>query len=80
MRPTQNGEEPSFATREAINEAALTKRLLLCVVGLGSNTGLKRMSGLGEQQEGYETLRYVKRRFINCQNVRFAIQEIANAI
>lgn len=70
----------SAATREAINEDVLTKRLLLCVFGLGSNTGLKRMSGLGKNQESYDTLRYVKRRFINCQNVRFAIQEVVDAI
>lgn len=70
----------SVATREAINDNILTKRLLLCVFGLGSNTGLKRMSGLGASQESYDSLRYVKRRFINCQNVRFAIQEVVNAI
>ncbi|MBA2728219.1 MAG: Tn3 family transposase, partial [Parachlamydiaceae bacterium] len=54
----------SAATRETISEDALTKRLLLCVFGLGSNTGLKRMSGLGKNQESYDSLRYVKRRFI----------------
>ena len=70
----------SAATRESINEDALTKRLLLCVFGLGSNTGLKRMSGIGENQESYDALRYVKRRFINCQNVRISIQEVVNAI
>ena len=70
----------SAATRESISEDALTKRLLLCVFGLGSNTGLKRMSGLGENQESYDSLRYVKRRFITCQNVRFSIQEVVNAI
>jgi TnpA family transposase len=70
----------SAATRESINEETLTKRLLLCVFGLGSNTGLKRMSGLGKNQESYDSLRYVKRRFINCQNVRFSIQKVVNAI
>jgi len=70
----------SAATRESINEDALTKRLLLCIFGLGSNTGLKRMSGRGENQESYDSLRYVKRRFINCRNVRLSIQEVVNAI
>ena len=70
----------SVATREAIPENILTKRLLLCIFGLGSNIGLKRMSGLGETQENYNDLRYVKRRFVNSQNVRFAIQEVVNAI
>lgn len=70
----------SVGTREAINEHDLKKRLLLCVFGLGSNAGLKRMSGLSDDTEKYDDLRYVKKRFINCQNVRFAIQDIVNAI
>lgn len=70
----------SASSREAIGEDILRKRLLLCVFGLGSNTGLKRMSSLAETQEGYEALRYIKRRFMDCQNVRFAIQDVVNAI
>ena len=70
----------SVATREAINEDVLRKRLLLCAFGFGSNIGLKRMSGIGEFSENYDDLRYVKRRFMTCQNVRFAIQEVVNEI
>lgn len=70
----------SVASREVMNEDNLRKRLLLSMFGIGSNTGLKRMSGLGETQENYDNLRYVKRRFITCQNVRFAIQDVVNAI
>ncbi len=70
----------SVSSREAINPNSLRKRLLLGVFGLGSNIGLKRMSGLGDAQERYDALRYVKRRFISCQNVRFAIQDVVNAI
>lgn len=70
----------SVASRETLNEPVLKKRLLLNIYGIGSNTGLKRVSGFGEGQELIETLRYVKRRFINCQNIRFAIQDLVNAI
>ena len=70
----------SVATREALSEDVLRKRLLLCAFGLGSNIGLKRMSGIGESAENYDDLRYVKRCFMTCQNVRFAIQEVVNAI
>ena len=70
----------SVATREALNEDVLRKRLLLCAFGFGSNIGLKRMSGIGAFQENYDDLRYVKRRFMTCQNVQFAIQEVVNAI
>jgi TnpA family transposase len=38
------------------------------------------MSGLGETQENYDDLCYVKRRFMTPQNVRFAIQEVVNEI
>ena len=70
----------SVATHERINKQRLQKRLLLCVFGLGSNIGLKRMSGVGERQESYNNLRYVKKNYVTCQNVRFAIQDMVNAI
>ena len=70
----------SVASRENLSESVLQKRLLLNIYGIGSNTGLKRVSGFGEGQELIETLRYVKRRFITSQNVRFAIQDLVNAI
>ena len=38
------------------------------------------MSGVGDKQESYNNLRYVKRTYITCQNVRFAIQDVVNAI
>ena len=70
----------SVASRESIPEATLSKRLLLCLFGLGSNAGLKRMSGLAQDSEKYDNLLYIKRRFINCANVRSAIQDILNEL
>ena len=70
----------SVASREAIPEETLRKRLLLCVFGIGTNIGLKRMSGIAENHENYDDLRYVKKRFITPQNVRAAIQDVINAI
>lgn len=70
----------SVASREAIPEAILLKRLLLCLFGIGSNAGLKRMSGLAQDSENYDNLLYIKRRFINCANVRAAIQDILNEL
>lgn len=70
----------SVASREAIPEETLRKRLLLCVFGIGTNIGLKRMSGIAENHENYDDLRYVKKRFITPQNVRASIQDVINAI
>jgi TnpA family transposase len=70
----------SAASREAIPEQTLRKRLLLCLFGMGTNTGLKRMSGISENHEYYDNLRYVKKRFITPQTVRAAIQDVINAI
>ena len=70
----------SVASREAIPAETLRKRLLLCVFGIGTNIGLKRMSGIAENHENYDDLRYIKRRFITPQNIRSAIQDVINAI
>lgn len=70
----------SAGSREAIPEQILRKRLLLCLFGIGTNTGLKRMSGISENHEYYDNLRYVKKRFMTPQNVRTAIQDVINAI
>ena len=70
----------SVASREAIPEAILLKRLLVCLFGIGSNAGLKRMSGLAQDSENYDNLLYIKRRFINCANVRAAIGDVINSL
>lgn len=70
----------SVASREGIPEETLRKRLLLCAFGIGTNIGLKRMSGVAENHENYDDLRYVKRRFMTPQHVRLAIQDVINAI
>lgn len=69
----------SVSSREVLNKDILRKRLLLCLYGIGTNTGLKRVSA-GQPQDTYSDLRYVKRRYINCQNARAAIQDIVNAV
>ena len=54
----------SFASREVLERDVLQKRLLLCLYGLGTNTGLKRVSD-GTPDIDYHELRYIKRRFIH---------------
>jgi hypothetical protein len=53
----------TVGAREMLKPEILQRRLLLCLYGLGTNAGLKRMcSGGGE--DGYADLQYVRRRYI----------------
>lgn len=65
--------------REHLDRLTLQKRLLLCLYALGTNTGLKRMSG-GENSQSYKDLLYVHRRFMRRDALRNAIAQVANAI
>lgn len=69
----------SVAPREFIERSVLQKRLLLSSYGLGTNTGLKRVSGSAPDIQ-YRDLLYVRRKFIQKDSLRSAIAEIANAI
>ena len=69
----------SVAHREFIERNELQKRLLLSLYGLGTNTGLKRVSA-SDPDIGYKDLLYVRRKFIRKDSLRAAIAEIANAI
>ncbi|KJS16228.1 MAG: hypothetical protein VR69_10100 [Peptococcaceae bacterium BRH_c4b] len=69
----------TVAAREVIDRATLQKRLILTLYGLGTNTGLKRISA-GEHGESYKDLLYIRRKFIYKDNLRNAIAEVANVI
>jgi TnpA family transposase len=64
---------------ESMDRATLQQRLLLCLYGLGTNTGLKRMSA-GEHGATYKDLLYIRRRFITRDQLRHAITQVVNAI
>jgi TnpA family transposase len=68
----------SVTAHEALDRATLQKRLLLCLYGLGTNTGLTRVSA-GDHGERYRDLRYVRHRFITRDHLRAAIQDVVNA-
>jgi TnpA family transposase len=69
----------TVASRESLDRTTLQKRLLLCLYGLGTNTGLKRLSAACEGTN-YQDLRYVQRRFIHKEQLRKAIAAVVNAI
>ena len=63
----------------SILSSDLQKRLLLCIFGIGSNTGLKRIS-IANEDVNYSDLRYVKKRYINSTNIRNAIRMVVNNV
>jgi hypothetical protein len=66
-------------TREVLRPEVLQRRLLLCLYGLRTNAGLKRMcSGGGE--DTYADLQYIRRRYITREQLRAAIAHVCNAI
>ena len=69
----------SATGRESLDPATLQKRLLLCLYGLGTNTGLKRVSS-GSGDESYPDLLYVRRRFIRKEPFRQAIAKVVNGM
>ena len=69
----------TIGSREVLNPEVLQRRLLLCLYGLGTNAGLKRMcSGGGE--DSYADLQYIRRRYITKEQLRSAIAQVCNAI
>ncbi len=69
----------SMGTREILDRETLQKRLLLCLFGMGTNTGLKRIN-TGIDGENYQDLLYVRRRYIHKDQLRSACAEVVNAI
>jgi hypothetical protein len=69
----------STGSREAIPSDLLQKRLLLCMYGMGTNMGLKRMAGVDSHITA-EDLRYTRRRYLHKEHVRAAIAQVVNAL
>ena len=65
------------ASREVLDPAVLQRRLLLCLFGIGTNVGLKRIASQ-QPSVTFDELRYVKRRYVNKDALRAAISEIVN--
>jgi len=68
----------TLASREVMSRETLQQRLLLCLYGLGTNAGLKRMAA-SNREVSYSDLLYVRRRFIEKSALREAIRQIVNA-
>jgi TnpA family transposase len=69
----------SVTAWENLDRATVQQRALLALHGLGTGTGLKRMSA-GDHGVTYKELLYVRRRFITKEHLREATMRIVNAI
>lgn len=67
----------SSANREVLDHVLLQRRLLLCLFGIGTNVGLKRVASQ-QPSVSFEELRHVKRRFIQKETLHKAIADIVN--
>ena len=69
----------STGSREAVRPDLLQKRLLLCIFGMGTNIGLKRLAGVDPNIDA-EHLRYTRRRYLHTDHFRAAIAHVVNAL
>ena len=67
----------SGTERSHMEKATLQRRLLLCLFGLGTNTGIKSMASGPE--DDYKDLLYIRRRFFSIEGLRQAITQVVNA-
>jgi TnpA family transposase len=66
------------ASREVIDHDQVRRRLLLCLYGLGTNAGLKRLA-VGDHGVSYKELLHTRRRYIDADNLRDATRRVVNA-
>jgi TnpA family transposase len=75
------GFTPHFASltgQQRLSQDELQRRLLLCLFGLGTNTGLSSVS-MGDHGVSYHHLQYTRRRFIGQDQLRHAIGMVVDA-
>jgi hypothetical protein len=75
LRMNFTAEFETLASREILDRDTIQKRLIICLYALGTNAGLKRIAN-SDHGESYKDLLYIKRKFINKDNLRKAISEI----
>lgn len=66
------------ASREALPAAVRDQRLLLCLYGLGTNAGLKRVAA-GSPDVNYDELLHIRRRYIDPASLKAACAQVASA-
>lgn len=74
---TQAFHSPTL--REHLSRSDLRYRILLCLYGMGTNAGLKRVAA-GQGGIAYKYLLYTRRRFIHKEQLRLATAEVVNHV
>ena len=67
-----------LGSRENLDRKTLQQRLLLCLYGLGTNAGIKRMVS-SNRDASYPELLYIRRRYLEKNALREAIRRVINA-
>ena len=63
---------------ETLDRGELRPRLLLCLYGLGTNTGLRRLDAVRDGGPSYRDLTYARRRYLTPDRLREAIVTVTN--
>ena len=66
------------ATREATGREEVRRRLLLCLYGLGTNAGLRRLA-VGDHGFSHKELLHTRRHYIDGESLRDATRRVVNA-
>lgn len=71
-------EFTTAASREATDRNEIRRRLLLCIYGIGTNAGLKRLA-IGDHGFTHKELLHTRRRYIDADSLRDATRRVVNA-
>lgn len=66
------------ASREATDRSEVRRRLLLCLYGLGTNAGLKRLA-VGDHGFSHKELLHTRRRYVDAESLQDATRRVVNA-
>lgn len=64
-------------SKVGLDKDIIQKRLLLAILGYGTNAGLKSMSG---GDVSYQDLQYIKLRYLESDNIQNAIRKTVNSL
>ena len=64
-------------TKEVLGKNEIRKRLMLTILGYGTNTGLKSMI-FGNKDMSYKDLQHIKLRYLDSENLKMSITGVTH--